>query len=550
MPTPSRFSLRRSIRLMLCALACGLTGCVSINDRLTIHPDGSGAVCLRIETNTSARPGDFRLPFAFEYVPARLCYPPLNREMAGRLFEGGAFAVENKKVPNGLELTATFKDLNAFLASPYAAAHGLILRLEEGKLNFQAGTGLSVYAAFAAADPENVTFAFLPQLPNLLALKGAFTYRFTVDFPAAPTAAGADVGGLTATWTFPSTRPGPAQAVGAVQPGENLALFLCQKLTANCPAAGLTFKPRFIPRVLAGNFAELTEGPGDAAPAPVDAAALQREAKFTPVEIRIHRTFLLASSENPENDLVLRGTLELPNRLAPSRWGETEVLTAIDDGGESLAVAGDDREFRFREFSRPRLKPKAPKTAVVRQSLTFNLRAPDRARRRLVQFKGVVALHYPGAPELVKLPQIATVADSDRNADPSEEVNHPALARLSLRLSSPLVMLQDPPGTVEIMFRLGSADDERNSAGSPVLDLQIYDANGRPCLAQPSFRDVGDDEMYDLRLTGVPPGPLSLALLLDAGGAVVRCPVEAANLPLVAPSNHQSATGAPEEDGE
>src|SRR2546426_8136137 len=142
--------------VLLLALLCG---CFKTKDELTLEADGSGKV--RIETRTSL-PAEMLAGLglgARAGASETFMYPPISEAEAKKFFPSQAFTVTTKAEKAGdaeqvLVVEAAFKDVNALLASPYARAHALTLKMESGQLVFRALSGIEAAARFSEMKDE------------------------------------------------------------------------------------------------------------------------------------------------------------------------------------------------------------------------------------------------------------------------------------------------------------------------------------------------------------------------------------------------------------
>src|SRR5437660_1098584 len=121
--------LKRWISVSATLLLCG---CFQVEDELTLQPDGSGKVALTLHSNL---PEDLigMLSMSSGYGGGSgSIYPPVTELEARHFFPPKDFAlkVQQKSSDDGKTMTieASFKDVNALLASPYGRAHQLALK--------------------------------------------------------------------------------------------------------------------------------------------------------------------------------------------------------------------------------------------------------------------------------------------------------------------------------------------------------------------------------------------------------------------------------------
>lgn len=175
--------------------------------------------------------------------------------------------------------------------------------------------------------------------------------------------------------------------------------------------------------------------------------------------------------------------------------------------------------------------PRTPDGRLV-YPVEFELNVPPRAARRIARLKGRVEMRYAGGKEIVRIPQ-AVRAEQIRKADlaadiafSSEEGREVESDRLkALGLVLKVRQAVQLPGAL-LMGLEGEAEK------TYVDEVQIFDADGRPV---PSLgRQFGGGEHFhgQMWLFGTPRPPLSMAVVVTAGGESIALPLELKDVPL------------------
>ena len=505
-------------------LICLGAGCLRVKDTLHLNADGSGTVEIETVSYLPVAGGLEPYQYAFPGV-GQVAYPPLTAEDAKRLFPEDVFTlqVEQKKTSGDETATvvkATFKDVNRLLDSPYARAHSLWMGLDEKTFTVKALTGLQILSNLDAMAEQDTTMVPIP-MKDLKQNRDKLHVEFTVKLPGAVKADRAAVKGNAATWTVDaSVTKDPAKL------GEALKAVM----TASCPADVLRFKPVSPVRLDLWSFADLNEAPVDEKPRSVDAEKVRSAAKFVPLTFQCTRCFdLSGEGYGRGNSATLTGVITIPKTLAPQRWGAVQLSEVTDDQGRSLLPPQRGREFdRWRYASRGFFgePPDAQHRTDARKMLSIPMNVPPPSARALRRLKATVELKYPGARHVIKLkdavkkvpePDADTAAQVRRvwsRMQPETALAHPKLQEFGLK-----IVISD------VGFRFGTTTLAMNvtSENAVLTNLQVFDAKGRPWPTL--FRGMGEEYVH-ASVVGRPEGPLSLALLVDGGGATVKFPID------------------------
>jgi len=531
-------------------LTFGLTGmivgCVKVKDVLTLNADGSGSV----DIETVSYLGDFAggMDFSGEMLSSgQPPYPPIFPGAAKQLFPPEDFTVkvEQKKTAAGEPMTvvkATFKDVNRLLASPYAKAHSLWMGLDAQKLTVKALTGLQTLSTVESMPNTEEFMGPGIRAKDIKEKMQKLHVDFAITLPAAPKAEGAVVDGNTATWTVDRA---------AINDAAKTAIALRTAMTASCAADAVKFKPVSPVRLDLAAFADLKEGPtGEKVPA-MDTEKVRAAAKFAPLFFQSTRGFDLAGEGyHQESQASLMGVMVLPVTLAPQTWGRVELTEATDDQGASLVPKEKQNDYdrwgymnmgrRMYAGLGPDGKPK-PQTEV-RHVIAIPMKPPLPSVKALRQVQASIELRYPGIQHVIKVKSVVKTPPPPpegkkaavgvivgRQIEPqgNEEtvLSHPKLDEFGVKLSINGVWSR--MGTMSISLR-------RSGRGALLTDVQVFDAKGNPWPTFSHGMDGdADDYSTDITVTGQPEGPLSIALVVDAGGPTVKVPIVLHDLPIL-----------------
>ena len=518
---------RMSVGLLLVFLC----GCFNTKDELTINADGSGRV--KIETRSSIPPElseGMGLGGRMGGMGGEVMYPPTSEADARKFFPGKDFNVTVKqgKADNGDVTTmveAGFKDINALLASPYARAHQLLMKIEEGMLVVQGVTGMEAVARFAELkDDSGMGMEAMPGYADLQKKKDEMRAEFRVALPNAITTANGTREGKTATWIVER-----AKCKDAAEFAQQLSLVS----EARCPVEGLKMAPVTPTRLGLLPFTGLAAGAGTDKGAAVDTNKIAAAAKFVPYGLLVTRSLdLSGAGGSQESGAQLIGAIVVPQEFAPQKWGEAKLDEAVDAKGNNLkpGESGEDRMFSMRtRYSRmgneDEEESETNSISGQRHMVTFGFHPPDWKVNEIGRIKGSVSLQYFGGSQVVKLTNavpadwIADVSKAmrGRGFDSAEKpLNSARLAELGLSLSLQMGMVQSGM----TMLRL-----EVKGQRAALTDAQVFDADGKPWPTFLQQSDTGEEGMCQIMIAGKPQPPLSLALLASGSGSTVEVPI-------------------------
>ena len=520
---------RRRPPILLLVPLLLLAACVEVEDHLTINADGSGSVTLTVTPHITVRNLGVRHQFS-HYAGndhATLIYPPLSRQDCQALFPGEGFTIttgDTPRVGQPFTATITFASIDQLLASPYATARQLSIDHDnDGLLTVRGIGGLAPLARLAMLpqpDPDTQHHGmpqfnheqFLARLPQARGI-----WRLTLPNPAS--SADGAVDDHTVTWTIPYQEDHAAwrQALA----GEQVAS--CRVEDMSLPASPLRLGRRPFHTLSAGAVAPAQE---------VDEAAIIAAATTTPQQLAITRSFayIIERHQRLENHARLHASFSLPQSLAPMHWGETSLTRAEDDQGRSLLPPGGDDRHRHRHHFGSSFSSAhhGPSDGMARHQGHFDLAVPARDSQRLALIEGSISLRYPGAIELIPIPEAASATAMEQDDDTiSLEWNVDALNALGAQLQN-LELHRQPWGH---SLHMHLANDQLQ-----LMAIQGYDGDGLPL---PTLLQSRHGSWQQIAILGIGSGPLHIALALAKTGATVDLPFTASDLPLTTPTEAQ-----------
>jgi hypothetical protein len=535
---------RHWLPLLLAALLCG---CLDVDDRLEIAPDGSGKVRLEVRSAVPEALGsafEMALPFRGEGTGG-LMYPPTSEAEARKLFPGQEFTVTASEKAEGdgrtLAIEASFKDINGLLASPYGRAHQLALKLDGGVLVLRALGGASAVGQASTMKAEGAMAGMLPtSMGELEISKSSMKFKFHVTLPNTVTGSTGTNDGRAASWVV---------VRAACKDDEEFATKLGAVLQARCPADGVSFVPLTPPRLALGRFDAIEAGlyPG-ARPLP-DTNRLAADVKVVPNTLAVTRVLDLSGDGGEASQAHLSGTVIVPAALAPARWGAVRFIEVLDANGVSLAPKEDeDAMSRFRgAFGRygsfggnadgeneEAGSDKARPAGDVRHEIAISFLVPAWKVKSIRSLQAAVPMHYLSGSEVVKLtnavPASLVLDMANRRSfglrrDEGGGGEHPRLAELGLAVRVGGAMAQANMTAITL---------EISGGERALVDAQIYDADGRawPTTLGEQDQTEAGERMVQLAVMGRPKPPFSLALAWSGTEATFDAPVRLENIPL------------------
>jgi hypothetical protein len=511
----------------ICAglLVIALCGCLKTKDEVSLNADGSGKV--HLETVSSIPPelveslnmsgGTFDPP-----------YPPVSEADARKYFPEKDFhvSVKQEHAANG-DLTtiidADFKDINALLASPYGKAHQLMVKVEGGSLIVKGVGGMERVARLAdMKEDPTMGMGMMPGTEDLKKRKGEMRDEFRITLPNPLSNGNGANAGKTAAWIVERAQ---------CKDGDEFAQKLGAVFEARCNAAGIKFTPLTPLRLALQPFADLPAGASSTAGPAIDTNKISAAIKFVPYGLKVTRSLdLSGEGGGRESQAELIGAVVAPAEFIPQKWGVTKLDEATDDKGNDLKPKNPDqsRDFSMNVSSFGDDDDEDAATnnlAGQRRIVSLTFRPPDWKVTGIARIKGFATLQYfGGSPVVVKLTNAipaSWIMDPSKmmsgsfDASPKNLDSH-ALNDLGLSVSVNTGMTQN--GMTILALQV-------NGKTATLTDAQVFDADGKPWPTMFSPQGSGEEESFQVLVTGNPHPPLSLALLATGGGTVVEAPI-------------------------
>ena len=521
---------------IICLLLPLLCGCFETKDELTLNADGSGTV--HIETRTTVPPemlagmgmgmggSETTEPF----------YPPISKADARKFFPGDDFTVSVKeKADKGqpeIVIDATFKNVQALLASPYARAHSLAIKVRSNALSIKALAGVEGVARIIETKDTTGMFGVPLGRPGD---KKDSRMEFRITLPNAVAAANGAKEGKTVTWSWDRTK---------FKDTEAYASELATVLEASCTAENVKFTPTHPPRLALLPFAQLPAGASGPAATGPDTKKVQEAARFVPYALQVTRSLdLSGEGAHYENSAQLTGAIVLPRELAPRKWGEIRLDEVLDASGKSLKpergrgdtfgssrytthFGGEDEDENGDEDAKSQ--------AEHRHTVTIGFQPPDWKVKQIAKIKASIPLHYFSGSQVIKLSNAvpakwitdATKAfDFDGDSD-GRLLQSPSFVELGLVVRFQTGFAQ----TGMTMLMLNVEGDK-----ATISEVQVFDAKGKPW---PTWFQTalygGDSDGGHIVIAGRPEPPLSLAFNVSGGASAVEVPISLENIPVTA----------------
>ncbi|PWU17991.1 MAG: hypothetical protein C5B50_10100 [Verrucomicrobia bacterium] len=519
-----------------------LCGCFQVEDEITILADGSGTVKLTVHSNLPEELTD-----SMGMGGMTSLYPPISESEARQFFPSKDFTLktEEKKDDNGktLVIEASFKNINALLASPYARAHQLDLKKNaDGSLKFQALSGGSAAAAACQLKPEGelAAYAQMPGFEDAQKHKDKLRFEFRVTLPNPVTQANGARDQKTVIWATERAK---------CKDDQEFVDKLAVVLEASCGAEGLKFSPIAPPRLGLVSFSQLAAGktvPTEAAP---DTNKISAAARFVPYALHVTRTVDLSGEGAQGSQAELTGAVIMPPDLAPQRWGEAKLQEVSDAKGNNLmpkqgddSYGGSTRYFSRYNYSSANSsddgqeEPNSEAPVEKPHVINLSFKAPEWKIKQIAKIKGAIELQYLGGSEIVKISNavparfvmdmskgssaLANMFQSGRN---QSQISDARLSELGLSLKLQMAMVQS--GMTVLSLETGGK--------AALTDAQVFDSEGRPWVTSMMQQDPGGSESQSCQImvAGKPKPPLSMAFAVGGLGAAVNVPILLENVP-------------------
>lgn len=526
----------------------GLCGCLEVQDELTLNSDGSGSV--RLEVKSSASMSGY-LDRGGGGNPDHVQYPPTAVAEARVFFPGPDFEVkaDNRTDDHGdqtLLIQATFKDVNALLASPYARAHAIELKRDGDALVFRALSGMGAMAHFMEGARDGEEAAMYSQMASAMGGAKELRAEFRLNLPNPVTQANGQREDRSVVWLADRNQT------------TNATVFLeqvDQVLEARCNAGGVTFAPKGPVRPALLQFSELPSGAlGNAVEGP-DEAAVRAAAKFVPCALQVQRTVDLSGSGYVgDSQAGLVGFVVLPASLKPQRWGKPELEEVLDANQRSLklneaqeligfprgfsATVEDDSGWGTDEEKETE-RPAGP--AEERHRVEFRFQSPDWSTKSISKLTGSITLQYGAGLYLAKITNAIPASWIPESTDTDESM----LSRSGLLPAQAGTRLLASPELDQLGARITCGSVGSQMGGLTLLletesdtcilkEVQVYDADGKPCPTMSVSGPMMMDEEGETQIlvAGKPKPPLSLGITISGGGTSVKLPIELQDAPL------------------
>lgn len=534
----------KTLRGWIAALAAlFLCGCFQVQDDLTLQADGSGTVKLTLHSNLPEELVGM-LGMTHYGGGSAPMYPPVSEAEARHFFPGKAFVlkVEQKDAAEGKSLVveATFKDVNALLASPYGRAHQLALTTNQsGALSLRALSGGETLAQAAQMKAEGEMAMFeMPGMEDAAKKKSEMRFEFRVTLPNAVTAANGVKENKTVTWSAERAK---------CKDDDEFASKLAGVLEASCSADGLKFAPITPPRLGLLPFRELKAGTMAGASALPDTNQIVKAARFVPYALQVTRSLdLSGEGGGSDSQAQLTGAILLPPDLAPQRWGAAKLEDAVDGKGNSLMPKeGGDEMSRMSRYTRFGMgeetgdegdadAAKGKDAGEKAHPVALSFKAPEWKVKEIAKVKGVLELEYFGGAEVIKLSNAvpaSLVVDMSKRSSMSYssdsergQITDSRLAELGLSLRVQMAMVQSGMTTLSL---------ETSAGKTALVDAQVFDAEGRPwpTILMHSESSGGEEQSCQILVAGKPKPPFSLAVAVSEVGASVGVPILVEHVP-------------------
>lgn len=501
-----------------------LCGCFQVKDELTLAPDGSGTVRMEVKAQD--------IPNAVSGNLGQVMYPPTSAAEARKFFPAKDFTVTllggtNEESDQPLVFEAAFKDVNALLASPYGAAHGLTLAIDKGALQFKAVSGAEFLARGLEITNMGAMGAFAGTQAKLATNKMCVEFRLVL--PNAIASCNGQKDGKAAAWVVDQEKSKDTAEfifhIGAV-------------MEASCPAEGVTFSPTTPLRLKMSAFKDLPAGEIRSTGALPDPEKVAQAARFVPYALRVTRSLdLSGESSARESQAALIGEIVVPQELAPQSWGAVEVEDVIDAKGNSLKFKAQDAERYSYSSIRSSMDERedgesAAPAKDARHEARVLFQAPDWKVKEIASIKASMKLVYYGGGRLLVF----------SNAIPADWIQSAKKARFSSSGSEHIIHSANPQDA-GLGFRVEGVDSGgytmftimSSGEKGELSEVAFFDADGKvvPSVLQHSdIQSVAQQLAGYAAVIGNFKTPLSLALVIKGGAKNVTVPISLEHVPV------------------
>ena len=500
---------KRGLAFGLALLGCFIAACVEVDEHIYLNADGSGKVVIRTGTDipADALSGGFTMG---GLDPSYLAYPPLSEAALEDLFPGDDFKITMKETEDSDYMTSisaeiAFADINDLMAAPYGEKKSLQVTKQDGKYRLRTKTGIEpiVYMMTTDQDLEEVSSL----IGNFKKMKADLSYTLAVTLPEAPLSHNGQAKEKTVKWSMAYEGPDKES---------QLADQAARVMAVSFSGENGGFSPHAPPRLALDRFADLAESTYELSAMPA-ADQLKKAANFAPCRMVIKRSFDISglAYAGLDNFVKLVGAVEVPEQMAPQKWGKARLTEVVDDLDNNLVMAEQNRHSSYLPAG-----GMAWEMPPHRHPVTFKFTLPDRSAEKISRLKGEVELSYFSEARVLKADKVLGQDDiSDMSGGVSgnwkgKQINHEGLAEAGIRMTIRQAIFQQ--GLLIIMLETKPED-------AVINDIQAYDKSGRPVptILPPSMGGA----YTQLLIPGKPSLPVSLAFTVAGGGSTYRLPV-------------------------
>lgn len=518
-------------------LATMLTGCIKVNDTLTINPDGSGSIVLKGEVAVGTPNSMIRNPNFNQQIPSSplLNYPPHKDYMVNVLFPSDIFtqqkceitADENK---TSFSVHVTFTDINALLKSPYAEIHSLRISKSERNIECLSRSSLALLQLMknnalkkSAMESGNMTATEA----NALLQKDAIHVSFSIVMKEAPLESNGVIAGNQAEWSV-NSKEGFDQAMAALNTTRS----------ARWPKEALTITPVNPIRLNLASFQQLEEKEYAFGKA-VDEQARIKGIRILPYILQSQLSYAYQSNYfSGSNNTTLMFFLIEDKSLNIQHLNKPVINEARDNVGSDLVMKADQDSNDSYDY--PPNKEILPDGRKLYQ-LSVTLRPPAFHASSLPICRGTIPAVFESTNTVIKCSSILQKDQIKKGSlrysgrEPiGIPLEHPMLRNAAVDIS--LTASSPESGIIQIEFNNGERQDSISSA-------QFFSADGSPCPTL-AMTTPYENESAKYLLPADVTFPLSLALVIRTDAKSVDIPFTFTNLPLTTPPSSTKTTSA------
>lgn len=165
---------------------------------------------------------------------------------------------------------------------------------------------------------------------------------------------------------------------------------------------------------------------------------------------------------------------------------------------------------------------------MIQHTSHIDLAVPARDSQGLAVIEGRISMQYPGAIQLIPIPEAVSADDLSKDEDSiSLQWNVEALNASGIELRSIELRREGRNHSLNFYIR---GDQIR------LLDIQVFDADG---LALPTLLQSHGGSWHRAGIFGIGAGPIHVALAVAPSGAEIFLPINATDLPLITAEEDQ-----------